>query len=287
MPLLGAHMSISGGLHLAFQRLRKVKGEALQIFLSNQRRWTAPNLSEQAVEEFRRAWERAGWIPVAAHDSYLINLASPDPHLWMRSIQAFARELRRAEALGVSFLVAHPGAHLGTGPDKGLKRFVEGLDAAMEEACCERVRVLLETTAGQGTSLGGSFEEIGWILSHSHYGPRLGVCFDTCHVFASGWDLRSQAGYAATMEAFHRVVGLERIAWFHLNDSKMELGSRVDRHTHIGRGLIGLEGFKSLLMDPRFQNHPMTIETPKGKDLRQDKRNLAALRLLLSPHYSP
>lgn len=282
MPLLGAHMSISGGLPKAFQRVKKLKGEALQIFLFNQRRWTLPSYSQETLEEFQGAWERAGRIPVAAHDSYLINLASPDPRLWRRSVKSFALELAMAEALGISFLVTHPGAHVGAGVKAGLRRFVEGLDVALEESCSERIQVLIETTAGQGTSLGGSFQEIGWIIGCSTHHKRLGVCFDTCHVFASGWDIRDEAGYALTMEALHREVGLERIAWFHLNDSKTQLGSRVDRHTHIGLGHIGLHGFKSLLRDPRFRDHPMVIETPKGKDLRQDKKNLAALRSLLS-----
>lgn len=282
MPLLGAHMSISGGLPKAFERLRKLRGEALQIFLFNQRRWTIPALTEECLREFHEAWERTGRIPVAAHDSYLVNLATPEPSLWRKSLETFALELRMAEALGISSLVAHPGAHVGAGVEAGLRRFVEGLDAAMEESSTEGVRVLLETTSGQGTSLGASFQEIGWILDRSKYGSRLGVCFDTCHVFASGWDLRDEAGYALAMETFQREVGLERIAWFHLNDSKTQLGSRVDRHTHIGRGQIGLKGFRNLLKDPRFQNHPMIIETPKGKDFREDKRNLTALRSLLS-----
>jgi deoxyribonuclease-4 len=275
-------MSVSGGLHKAFERLGRVKGQALQIFLLNQRRWVAPELTGQAVSEFRRAWERAGWIPVAAHDSYLINLASPDPALWVKSLQSLAAELRRARALGIPFLVVHPGAHVGAGAEAGLRRFVHGLDAAMEEASAEGVRVLVETTAGQGTALGGSFEEIGWILAHSRHGHRLGVCFDTCHVFASGWDLRTEDSYMTTMEALDRIVGLGRVAWFHLNDSKTELGSRVDRHAHIGQGRIGLGGFKALLRDPRFQDHPMVLETPKGPDLREDKRNLARLRCLLT-----
>lgn len=282
MPFLGAHMSISGGLPRAFQRLEELKGEALQIFLSNQRRWALPALSREMRDEFLKAWHRAGRIFLAAHDSYLVNLASPDSCLWRKSIRSFARELRMAETLGIQFLVTHPGAHLGAGVQAGLRRFVQGLDAAMEEACCLQVRVLVETTAGQGTSLGATFEEIGWILANSRYGHRLGVCFDTCHVFASGQDLRDEAAYSATMEAFHSIVGLERIAWFHLNDSRGQLGSRLDRHAHIGQGNIGLQGFRNLLRDPRFQNHPMVLETPKGKDLQEDKRNLARLRLLLN-----
>lgn len=282
MPLLGAHMSIAGGLHKAFERLGRLRGQALQVFLFNQRRWGIPPLSAEAIQSFRMAWRASGEIAVAAHNSYLINLASQEAALWRRSIQGFAEELRRAEALGIPFLVTHPGAHVGAGPKAGLKRFVQGLDAAMTEAACSGVRVLIETTAGQGSSLGGSFQEIAWILEHSDYGSGLGVCFDTCHVFAAGYDLRGSENYEATMELFHTTIGLERIAWFHLNDSRGDLGSRVDRHAHIGKGRIGREGFRALLRDPRFRGHPMVLETPKGKDLREDRRNLRVLRRLLS-----
>lgn len=282
MPLLGAHMSIAGGLHRAFERLEKVKGEALQIFLFNQRRWLLPPLTQEAVAGFRAAWAISGQIPVAAHDSYLFNLASPDPALWRRSIEGLAEELRRAEILGIPVLVAHPGSHVGAGSMAGLERFVQGLDRAIEEAGCTGVRVLIETTAGQGSSLGGSFEEIRFVLERSRHSAGLGVCFDTCHVFAAGYDLRDEETYMATMELFHRTVGLERIAWFHLNDSQGGLGSRLDRHAHIGKGAIGKEGFRALLNDSRFLNHPMVLETPKGYDLREDRRNLRVLRSLLN-----
>jgi len=275
-------MSIAGGLHQAFERLRKVRGEALQIFLFNQRQWRVPELTQDQVSRFLRAWEEGGFVPVAAHDSYLINLASPDDELRNRSIEAFAEELIRCKLLGIRYLVAHPGAHCGMGREAGIERFVLGLDKAMEMAEGEAVRVLIETTAGQGTSLGGSLEEISAILRGSRFGELLGVCIDTCHLFAAGFDLGKRDGYNATIDALQETIGLHRILWFHLNDSKGELGSRIDRHAHIGKGKMGLEAFRHLLNDPRFKDHPMVLETPKGKDLKEDRRNLRVLRSLLN-----
>lgn len=282
MPYLGAHMSIAGGLHEAFGRLRKVRGEALQIFLYNQRQWKVPELEQEQIKRFFQAWEEAGFIPVAAHDSYLINLASADGEIRRRSIEAFAEELRRTKLLGIPYLVAHPGAHCGTGKELGLDRFISGLDEAMERAQAEGVKVLIENTAGQGTSLGGSLEEVSAIIQGSRFGELLGVCIDTCHLFASGFDMRTESSYKETMDAIQRTIGLDRIAWFHLNDSKGELGSRIDRHAHIGKGKMGLEAFRYLLQDPRFKDHPMVLETPKGRDLKEDRRNLKVLRSLLT-----
>ena len=281
MPLLGAHMSIAGGLHLAFVRLREVRGEALQIFLRNERRWHTPPLAPEAVATFRRAHEQSGRLPLAAHDSYLINLAAPDPAVRDRSIDAFAGELRRGETLGISFLITHPGSHLRQGVEAGLERFVQGMDRAIAVSSTSSISILIETTAGQGTNLGATFEEIAFILDRSRYGHLLGVCFDTCHCFAAGYDLRTPESYEETMRRFHNVIGLERLKYFHLNDSKGELGSRLDRHEHIGKGKIGLAGFELLLKDARFRDHPMVLETPKGKDLKEDKKNLKVLRSLL------
>lgn len=281
MPLLGAHMSIAGGLHLAFPRIRKVKGEALQIFLSNQRQWKTSPLTPEMVENFRLQWKKTGYMPVAAHDSYLINLAAPDSVTAEKSVVGFADELQRAATLGIAFLVAHPGSHRGQDVEAGLERFVRNLDRAIARSKTSKVMVLLETTAGQGTNLGSKFEEIGFILSESDYGDDLGVCFDTSHSFAAGYDIRTPETYEETFSQFDRLIGLERLKFFHLNDSKRPLGSRVDRHQHIGKGEIGLEGFRLLLNDRRFRHHPMVLETPKGKDLREDKRNLRVLRSLI------
>jgi deoxyribonuclease-4 len=281
VPLLGAHMSIAGGLHLAFTRIRRVKGEALQIFLSNQRQWKSPPLTSEMIEDFRLEWEKNQRIVVAAHDSYLINLAAPDQTTVEQSVNAFADELVRAAALEIPFLITHPGSHRGQGVEAGLRRFVRNLDSAITLSGTVSVSILLETTAGQGTNLGSQFEEIALILSDSQYGDRLGVCFDTSHVFAAGYDLRTPETYEETLSLFDRLVGLQRLKFFHLNDSKRPLASRVDRHEHIGKGEMGLKPFRLLLNDPRFQKHPMVLETPKGKDLKEDKANLRILRSLI------
>jgi deoxyribonuclease-4 len=274
-------MSIAGGLHLAFTRIRRVKGEALQIFLSNQRQWKSPPLTSEMIEDFRLEWEKNQRIVVAAHDSYLINLAAPDQTTVEQSVNAFADELVRAAALEIPFLITHPGSHRGQGVEAGLRRFVRNLDSAITLSGTVSVSILLETTAGQGTNLGSQFEEIALILSDSQYGDRLGVCFDTSHVFAAGYDLRTPETYEETLSLFDRLVGLQRLKFFHLNDSKRPLASRVDRHEHIGKGEMGLKPFRLLLNDPRFQKHPMVLETPKGKDLKEDKANLRILRSLI------
>jgi deoxyribonuclease-4 len=275
-------MSIAGGLHLAFTRIRKVKGEALQIFLSNQRQWKTPPLTAEIIENFRLQWQKNRSIVVAAHDSYLINLAAPDQITVEKSVTAFADELVRAAALEIPFLITHPGSHRGQGVEAGLESFVHNLDSAITLSKTSTVSVLIETTAGQGTNLGSKFEEIGLILRESRYRDRLGVCFDTSHAFAAGYDFRTPETYAETFSLFDQIIGLQRLKFFHLNDSKRLLGSRVDRHEHIGKGEIGLNGFRLLLNDPRFQNHPMVLETPKGKDLKEDRRNLKVLRSLIT-----
>ena len=282
MPLLGAHMSIAGGLHLAFTRIQQVQGESLQIFLSNQRQWKTTPLTSEMVAEFRRQWKENNHLPVAAHDSYLINLAAPDPTTLERSVAAFADELQRAAILGIPFLITHPGSHRGVGVEAGLERFVENMDRAITRSKTSTVMVLIENTAGQGTNLGSTFEEISFILSESQYGDDLGICFDTSHAFAAGYDMRTRVAYEDTLSKFDQVIGLEKLKFFHLNDSKRPLGSRVDRHQHIGKGEIGLAGFRLLLNDPRFQQHPMVLETPKGKELKEDKKNLKVLRSLIA-----
>lgn len=282
MPLLGAHMSIAGGLHLAFPRIREVQGEALQIFLSNQRQWKTPPLTSMMIEDFRQQWKANDYMPVAAHDSYLINLAAPDPTTLEKSVAAFADELQRAATLGIPFLITHPGSHRGEGVEAGLERFVENMDRAITRSKTSTVMVLIENTAGQGTNLGSTFEEISFIMSESQHGDGLGVCFDTSHAFAAGYDIRTRVTYEDTLSKFDQIIGLERLKFFHINDSKRPLGSRVDRHEHIGKGEIGLEGFRLLLNDPRFRQHPMVLETPKGKELKEDKENLRVLRSLIA-----
>ena len=280
MPLLGAHESVAGGLQLAFDRIEEVGGSALQIFTRNQRQWSPKPVTTEEQELFATGWAKCSEMVVASHASYLVNLASGKPDLVKKSIAAFAEELKRCELLNIPLVVMHPGSHGGDGVEVGITRFIENLDLALELADND-VTVLLETTAGQGTGLGYRFEELGAIINGSKYEKKLGVCVDTCHVFAAGYDIRSAESYQATMEEFDKFVGIDRIKFFHLNDSKKGLECRVDRHEHIGQGEIGIEGFRNLLNDPRFAKHPMTLETPKGKDLQEDRDNLATLRSLL------
>ena len=274
-------MSIAGGIHLAFDRLRQIEGNALQIFTANHRQWRSNRLEASAIELFRSNWEQFGPIPVAAHDSYLINLAAKEPLVLSRSITAFSEELVRCDRLGIRYLVMHPGAHMGAGIEAGLTDLVKNLDRSIETSGVESVCVLIENTAGQGSSLGSSFDEINFILRNSQFGETMGVCYDTSHGFAAGYDMRDEDAYGLTISSFDRTIGIGRLRFFHLNDSKRELGSRVDRHEHIGKGKIGLNGFRLLLNDPRFRNHPMVLETPKGKALKEDKENMGVLRSLL------
>ncbi len=277
---LGSHMSIAGGLHMAFQHIGAVEGTALQIFTRNQRQWKIPALTQYIIDLFGVAWEQWGDYPIAAHDSYLINLASPKEEQAQRSRIGFAEELRRIEALKIPYLVTHPGSHLGEGVDAGIERYVANLDRAIEDSGTDKAMVLLETTAGQGTNLGSTFEELAAIIDQSTHPDRLGVCYDTCHTYAAGYDIRTPEAYAETFDAFGRIIGLDRLKFFHINDTKNEFNSHKDRHEHIGEGDIGLEGFRCLMQDTRFANVPKTLETPKEKDLKDDVRNLNTLREL-------
>jgi deoxyribonuclease-4 len=281
MPLFGAHMSVAGGLAKAFDRASRVNAKALQIFTRNQRQWSVPSLSDDEVAAFTSSWRAWGNLPVAAHGSYLINLANPEKEAARRSIEGLSGEIIRCSRLHIPYLIIHPGSHMGSGVRTGLSAVSRNLDASMEKAADPTVTVLLETTAGQGTGLGSRFEELAHILERSLFKERLGVCFDTCHAFAAGYDIRTREAFEKTFREFDSSIGLERLRFFHLNDSKHALGSRLDRHQHIGRGEIGRAGFRLLVNDPRFRNHPMVLETPKGKELAEDKRNLRLLRSLV------
>lgn len=281
MMRLGAHESISGGLYKAFDRARSVGCDALQIFVKSNRSWAVKPLTEEDIARFKAKAEETGIQPVVAHTSYLLNLGTPDDTLWKRSRDTLIVELERCEALGVPYLVLHPGSHVGTGEEVGLAQVAQALGEVHAATPGFRAQILLETTAGQGTNLGYRFEHLGWLLEHTPTGERLGVCLDTCHVFAAGYELRTPDGYAATMEAFDRAVGLGRLKALHLNDSKGDLGSRKDRHEHIGKGYIGLEGFRHVLNDSRLANLPGLLETPKSDDLHEDRENLAVLRSLV------
>jgi deoxyribonuclease-4 len=283
MPLFGAHMSVAGGLHNAVLAAQKYGCGTVQLFTKNANQWQARDLTEDEVQTFRRTLRGSGLRFPTAHDSYLINLASPDEAVYRKSLEAFVVEVQRAERLGLSYLVSHPGAHLESGEEAGLARVARALDEVHARCAGFRVRVLLETTAGQGTCLGHRFEHLARILALVADPARLGVCFDTCHVFAAGYALAPAAEYAATMRAFDKIIGLKRLLAFHVNDSLKPLGSRVDRHAHIGRGELGPEPFRLLVNDRRFRNRPMLLETPKeeGDEKDMDVVNLALLRGLV------
>jgi deoxyribonuclease-4 len=283
MPLFGAHMSIAGGHHLALLEAQALGCQTVQLFTKAPSQWSAKPIDPEQARLFRATLRRTRLRQPLIHDSYLINLASPDEALYRRSLEAFIDELDRAELLGVRYLVTHPGAHLDSGEETGLARVAAALDEIHSRRPNLRVRVLLETTAGQGSSLGHRFEHLARILSLVADPGRLGVCLDTCHVFAAGYALAPAVEYETTMRHLDRVVGLRRVRAFHVNDSLRPLGSRVDRHSHIGKGELGLEPFRLLVNDPRFRNRPMVLETPKeeGDNKEMDAVNLGVLRGLV------
>ncbi len=276
--LLGAHVSIAGGLDKAFARGLASDCTALQIFTKNANRWQAKPISNDEAAAFAQAWQKSGIGPVIAHDAYLINLASPKDDVWDKSKAALKDELQRCGQLGVTGLVIHPGAHLDSGEASGLDRIRQAFDEILPETPPE-VRLLLENTAGQGTYLGGDFAHLAKLLDGFDE-KRFGICFDTCHAHSAGYDLSSRESYTEVMAEFDRLVGLEQIKAFHLNDCVKPCGSKVDRHTHIGQGSIGETGFASLMQDQRFAEVPMLLETPKGDDGDMDRVNLALLRKL-------
>ena len=281
MPRFGAHMSVAGGVELAIERGARVGCDAMQIFTKNSNQWAARPLAAGDVERFRKAARGSGIRPLLAHDSYLINLGSPRSPLLRRSRAALEDELRRAEALGLDYLVIHPGSSVGAPEDDCLRRITESIDEVHGRTSGFRVRILLENTAGQGTAVGHRLEHLARILDAVDDPARLGVCIDTCHLFAAGYDFRDAGGYARTMKEIGRVIGFRRVKAFHVNDCKKDLGCRVDRHEHIGRGFIGQEGFRLLVSDRRFRSTPMILETPKGDDgYAMDIVNLKLLRRL-------
>ncbi|MBX9584237.1 MAG: deoxyribonuclease IV [Gemmataceae bacterium] len=284
MPVFGAHLSVAGGLTNAVSAAVGLECGTVQLFTKNASTWAGKPLADADARAFRAAVRAAGLRFPTAHDSYLINLASPDDRLYRKSIAAFADELDRAEALGLSYLVSHPGAHTGSGVDAGVARVVAALDEVHARCVGYKVQVLIETTAGQGSCLGATFEEIAAILDGVDDSDRLGVCFDTCHAFAAGYPLAAADDYAATFGRFDDLVGLDRLRLFHVNDSVKGLGSRVDRHAHIGQGQIGIDAFRRLVTDPRFADRPMILETPKedADGRAMDPVNLGLLRGFLT-----
>lgn len=311
-PRFGAHMSVAGGLHNAFDIAADAGCDCVQVFVKNQRQWAARPLTDEDLIAWQAAARRTGIAPVVAHATYLINLASPDDALWHRSIDAYVIELDRCAALGVAGLVVHPGAHLSAGEAAGCRRVADALRITLDRTAGLNVaelgasptgggaepidgytgraarrspQIWLEVTAGQGSCLGHRFEHLRDMIDAAGADERIGVCFDTCHALAAGYRFDTAQSFVDTFGAFDRILGLHRLRCFHLNDSQREAGSRVDRHTHIGRGHVGRGAFRLIVNDARFRSLPMILETPKGEDARgrdYDRLNLAALRRMLA-----
>ncbi len=263
--LFGSHLSIAGGLYKAVDAATGLGMRAVQIFTKNQKTWAAPPLTTAAIDGWRTACDNAGFTQTVSHASYLINLASPDPAQRKKSVDLFVDEIRRCDALGVPWLVAHPGAHMGEGETAGIERIAKGLDTIFGRTKKSQTIVCLESTAGQGSSVGHKLEHLAEIIASSKHPERLAVCLDTAHLFAAGYDFRGRK-YAGFVKELDATVGVDHVKVWHINDSKKELGSRVDRHEHIGRGTIGDDGFRPLVRDKRWKNIPMILETPKGED---------------------
>jgi deoxyribonuclease IV len=278
--LLGAHMSIAGGVNLSIERARSINCTAMQMFVKNNMQWFARPLTRDEIALFLKHQQRSE-LSIFAHANYLINLAATNGQFHSNSIRSLSEELVRADQLELPFLVLHPGAHLGAGEEAGLEKIVESIDRVLSGLPKIKTRIALETTAGQGSCLGNKFEHLAYIISRVREPKRLCVCVDTAHVFAAGYDIGSETSVRKTFREFDRVVGLNQLVAIHLNDSKTARGSRVDRHEHIGKGKIGLAAFRFIMRDRRFHKIPKVLETPKGKDLREDVINLKTLRGLI------
>lgn len=276
--LIGAHLSTRGGLHTVFERAAAINASAVALFAKNGNQWKGKTLTDDDCAAFAA---QRNVRPMLTHASYLINLATTNPEFHRKSIAAMVDELDRAERLGIHAVVLHPGAHMGAGADHGIDQIARSLDAVHAAIPNHRVVTLLETAAGQGSCVGCTFEELGKMIALVDDKSRVGICIDTCHVFAAGYDIRTRSGYERMIDEAERFVGLDNVGAFHLNDSKKPLGSRVDRHEHIGKGEIGLDAFRFLLNDGRFAKIPKVIETPKPVEHESDRENLRVLRGLV------
>lgn len=280
--LLGAHTSISGGVSTAIDRANELNFTAIQIFSKNNNRWKAKPFDEKEINSFKEKRAKSKIQFIVVHDSYLINLCAKDKALLKKSRTAFIDELKRCEQLEIKYLNFHPGAHTGQGEEDGLKIIAESINIAHDETKNYNVKSMLETTAGQGTNLGYTFEQLRKIIDLVEDKNRMRVCIDTAHIFAAGYDIKTKKGYLKTMKEFDDIIGLDLLKCFHMNDSKKELGSKVDRHEHIGKGFIGKEGFANIVNDKRITKIPKILETPKGKDMKEDIENLKVLRSLIT-----
>src|SRR5438309_10519825 len=288
--LLGAHMSIAGGVHTAIERGCSIKCTAIQIFVKNNMQWFARPLALEKIPAFLQHRQRGELSSIFAHANYLINLAATNPQFLANSIRALSEELTRADQLELPFLVMHPGAHLGVGEEAGLEKITASIDAVWRVIPKVKTKIALETTAGQGSCLGHRFEHIGHIIANVREPERICICLDTAHIFAAGYDIGSENAAKKTFRKFDRVIpqARDRLVAIHLNDSKAARGSRVDRHDHIGKGKIGLAAFRFIMNAPRFSKIPKVLETPKGKELKEDVVNLRTLRRLIgSPTRHP
>jgi len=279
-PLVGAHHSIAGGIEKAFERAESVGCRTLQVFTKSTNQWGAKPLTEEAIASYKTAASKSSIRHVIAHDSYLINLCATNPEILRKSREALLDEVRRCAALGIGLLNFHPGAHMGAGEREGIALIADSLNWVHAQSAGTPVMSVLETTAGQGSAIGYRFDQLRAIIDAVEDPGRMAVCIDTCHIFAAGYDISTEEGYADTIDEFDRVLGLGRLVAIHTNDSKKKVGSRVDRHEHIGKGEIGRTGFRCLMRDERLRDVPKILETPKGDDLAEDLVNLAALRSL-------
>ena len=278
--VLGAHVSIRGGVSLAIDRARSILCTAMQIFVKNNMQWFARPLTAEEIRSFLNHVQRGELLSVFGHANYLINLAATNPQFHANSVRALAEELIRADQLELPFLVLHPGAHLGAGEEAGLKKIADSVDEVFRKIPKVKTKIALEITAGQGSCIGHRFEQLAHIIANVREPERLRVCLDTAHLFAAGYEIGSESGVRKTFHEFDRVIGHNRLVAIHVNDSKTGRGSRVDRHEHIGKGQIGLEAFRFIMRSSRFRKIPKVLETPKGKDLAEDVINLKALRQL-------
>ncbi|UCG61230.1 MAG: deoxyribonuclease IV [Candidatus Zixiibacteriota bacterium] len=281
--LFGAHESIAGGVFNAIERGKKATCDTIQIFNKSNNQWRAKKLEAQEIDVFFKAIEETAVTVAVSHTSYLINIASPEKALNEKSYKSLKEEMERCEILKIPNLVMHPGSHVGSGEEVGMNKIAENINRMFDEMKNNSVTLLLETTAGQGTNLGYSFEQLAYMIDRIENGDKVGVCLDTCHIFAAGYAIVKPAEYEATMKSFDDIVGLDRLRIIHANDSLKEFGSKRDRHEHIGKGFIGKKGFANFVNDKRLKDVPMIIETPKGEDLAEDIENLKVLRRLVKP----